>query len=106
MNPAIKTAINIVGSQKKLGDACEVSQQAVYKWLHNKAKVLAHIRLAGLCGTGIKPPDLIATIACSACHDEIDRRTNFVNAGYAKECALEGMARTQVIWLKEGVIKA
>ncbi|EEQ4927945.1 DUF1364 domain-containing protein, partial [Escherichia coli] len=25
---------------------------------------------------------------------------------YAKECALEGMARTQVIWLKEGVIKA
>lgn len=40
MNPAIKTAINIVGSQKKLGAACEVSQQAVYKWLHNKAKVL------------------------------------------------------------------
>lgn len=39
MNPVIKTAIGIVGSQKKLGDACEVSQQAVYKWLHNKAKV-------------------------------------------------------------------
>lgn len=39
MNPVIKTAITIVGSQKKLGDACEVSQQAVYKWLHNKAKV-------------------------------------------------------------------
>ena len=48
----------------------------------------------------------IATIACSACHDEIDRRTHFVDAGYAKECALEGMARTQVIWLKEGVIEA
>lgn len=71
-----------------------------------ETSVLAHIRLAGLCGTGIKPPDLIATIACSACHDEIDRRTHFVDAGYAKECALEGMARTQVIWLKEGVIKA
>ncbi|MGT2037104.1 DUF1364 domain-containing protein, partial [Enterobacter hormaechei subsp. hoffmannii] len=25
---------------------------------------------------------------------------------YAKECALEGMARTQVIWLKEGLVKA
>lgn len=24
----------------------------------------------------------------------------------AKECALEGMARTQVMWLKEGIIKA
>ena len=39
MNPTIKTAIDIVGSQKKLGDACGVSQQAVFKWLHNKAKV-------------------------------------------------------------------
>ena len=29
-----------------------------------------------------------------------------VDAAYAKECALEGLARTQVIWLKEGVIKA
>ncbi|HBA5371702.1 TPA: DUF1364 domain-containing protein, partial [Escherichia coli] len=29
-----------------------------------------------------------------------------VDAAYAKECAREGMARTQVIWLKEGVIKA
>lgn len=38
--------------------------------------------------TTIKPPDLIATIACSACHDEIDRRTHFVDAAYAKECAL------------------
>ncbi len=35
----------------------------------------------------------------------IDHRTHFVDAGYAKECAQEGMARTQVIWLKEEVIK-
>ncbi|GHK74002.1 hypothetical protein ECZU12_54130 [Escherichia coli] len=46
MNPAIKTAINIVGSQKKLGAACEVSQQAVYKWLHNKAKVSLNMSAA------------------------------------------------------------
>lgn len=39
MNEVIKTAIALVGSQKKLGHACGVSQQAVYKWLHNKAKV-------------------------------------------------------------------
>lgn len=37
MNPAIKTAINIVGSQKKLGAACEVSQQAVYELAYIKA---------------------------------------------------------------------
>ncbi|BEA32125.1 hypothetical protein VEE09_31980 [Escherichia coli] len=40
MNPAIKTAINIVGSQKKLGAACEVSQQAVYRILKSYAKTL------------------------------------------------------------------
>ncbi|MBB9313254.1 DUF1364 domain-containing protein, partial [Escherichia coli] len=56
-----------------------------------ETSVLAHIRLTGLCGTGTKPPGLIATIAFSACHDEIDRRTHFVDAAYAKECALEGM---------------
>ena len=28
-----------------------------------ETSVLAHIRLAELCGTGTKPPDLIATIA-------------------------------------------
>lgn len=39
MNHAIKTAIAIVGSQKKLGAACGLSQQAVYKWLHGKTKV-------------------------------------------------------------------
>lgn len=87
------------------GRECQVRIPGVCNG-NSETSVLAHIRLAGLCCTGIKPPDLIATIACSACHDEIDRRTHFVDAGYAKECALEGMARTQVIWLKEGVIKA
>lgn len=48
-----------------------------------ETSVLAHIRLAGLCCTGIKPPDLIATIACSACHDEIDRRTHISAEGQA-----------------------
>ena len=31
-----------------------------------ETSVLAHIRLTGLCGTGTKPPELIATIACYA----------------------------------------
>ena len=62
--------------------------------------------ISGWLDCAVPVSNLIATIACSACHDEIDRRTHFVDAAYAKECALEGMARTQVIWLKEGVIKA
>lgn len=39
MNEAIKSAISIVGTQKKLAKACGVSQSAVQKWLYNKSKV-------------------------------------------------------------------
>ncbi|MFC6122586.1 DUF1364 domain-containing protein [Citrobacter bitternis] len=87
------------------GRECQVRIPGVCNG-NDETSVLAHIRLTGLCGTGIKPPDLIATIACSACHDEIDRRTRLVDAEYAHVCALEGMARTLVIWLKEGKVKA
>lgn len=87
------------------GRECQVRIPGVCNG-NDETSVLAHIRLAGLCGTGIKPSDLIAAIACSACHDEIDRRTRLVDAEYAHVCALEGMARTQVIWLKEGKVKA
>lgn len=36
--------------------------------------VLAHYRLAGTCGTGIKPPDELGCPACSRCHDICDGR--------------------------------
>ena len=39
MNDAIMAAIKLIGSQKKLADFCGVTQQAVGKWLRNKAKV-------------------------------------------------------------------
>lgn len=42
---------------------------------NNETTVLAHIRRANVAGVGQKPPDLCAVWACSACHDEIDRRT-------------------------------
>lgn len=36
--------------------------------------VLAHYRLAGTCGMGMKPPDLLGAWACSSCHDRVDLR--------------------------------
>ena len=37
--------------------------------------VLAHYRLAGYCGTGIKPDDLaFGAWACASCHDFVDFR--------------------------------
>lgn len=62
------------------GIECQVRIPGVCN--HNpETSVLAHIRLPGTCGMGIKPPDLLGAIACSACHDEIDRRTRLRPAG-------------------------
>ncbi|NHB89706.1 transcriptional regulator [Photorhabdus tasmaniensis] len=54
MNDAIKTAITVAGTQEKLGLACGVTQQAVYKWLHNKAKVSPELVLRVVHATGGK----------------------------------------------------
>ncbi|EHL80583.1 transcriptional regulator [Citrobacter portucalensis] len=41
VNKAINAAIEIVGSQQKLADACGVKQPSVWAWLHGKKKVSA-----------------------------------------------------------------
>jgi hypothetical protein len=67
--------------------------------------VLAHVRLPGISGMGIKSPDLIAAWACSACHDAIDRRTHTdLERDYVKLAHLEGMARTINELSKEGLL--
>lgn len=68
--------------------------------------VLAHYRMAGICGTGIKPHNLIGAWACSACHDEIDRRTRRMPVEDARLYHLEGMARTLNTLIAEGAVKA
>lgn len=34
--------------------------------------VLAHFRMSGASGMGIKPPDWLGAWACSACHSAVD----------------------------------
>ncbi|MGK0735903.1 DUF1364 domain-containing protein [Yokenella regensburgei] len=67
--------------------------------------VLAHYRLAGTCGTGCKPDDMQAAIACSGCHDAIDGRTK---TSYSRDelrlMHAEGILRTQKIWRDEGFL--
>ena len=68
--------------------------------------VLAHFRLAGISGMGMKSPDLIAAFACSACHDAIDRRAHTdLDRDYVRLAHLEGVVRTQAELLKLGVIQ-
>lgn len=73
---------------------------------HNsETTVLAHYRLAGTCGVGMKPNDLQGAWACSACHDEIDRRTRNFDNDFVRLAHAEGVFRTIDILVKERVIK-
>lgn len=66
--------------------------------------VLAHYRLAGLCGMGLKSNDLLGAWACSSCHDEIDRRTRKIDPDSAALAHLEGVIRTLAVLIREGVV--
>ena len=73
---------------------------------NSETVVLAHIRLAGVSGMGMKSPDLIGAWACSACHDELDGRTH--KSGMTHDelrlAHFEGMARTIAQLEKEGLV--
>jgi len=72
---------------------------------NNETTVLAHYRLAGISGMGIKSDDLIGAWACSACHDAIDRRANTdLDRDYVRLAHLEGVVRTIVTLRKEGLV--
>ena len=57
--------------------------------------VLAHYRLSGTCGAGMKPDDQQGAWACSACHDEVDRRTRKLENDFVRLAHAEGVLRTQ-----------
>ena len=70
---------------------------------HNpQTTVLAHYRMAGLNGVGMKPDDIFGAWACSSCHDECDRRTRKMDAEDVRLAHAEGVLRTQQILRKEG----
>lgn len=73
---------------------------------NSETVVLAHYRMAGISGTGMKPHDLLGAWACSACHDEIDRRTRRMPMEDARLYHLEGMVRTLNTLIAEGAVKA
>jgi len=87
------------------GRDCQVRLQTVCNF-NPETTVLAHYRLHGLSGIGMKSPDLFGAWACSDCHDAIDgrRRTVFSPSEIA-QAHLEGVMRTQYALILEGVIK-
>jgi hypothetical protein len=87
------------------GRGCTVRIPGVCNF-NSETTVLAHIRVTGVSGMGLKSPDLLGAWACSACHDEIDGRTH--KSGLSRDelrlAHYDGMARTIMQLHKEGLV--
>lgn len=79
------------------GQECQVRIEGVCNF-NPETTVLAHLRMAGITGTGMKANDLLGAWCCSACHTATES-----NPELRKEF-LEGMARTQNELVKMGII--
>ena len=86
------------------GRACMVRIPEVCT-CNSETVVLAHIRMAGVSGMGLKADDLLGAWACSACHSLIDGHNK---SSFTREelrlAHLEGMVRTIAQLRKEGKV--
>lgn len=86
------------------GQICQVRLPSICNG-DRATTVLAHPRLAGLTGVGMKAPDELGAWACSACHDAIDRRTHTdLDREYVMQAHYEGILRTQAALLRDEVL--
>lgn len=78
---------------------------------NTETTVLAHYRLAGTCGVGIKPNNLQGAWCCSYCHDAIDGRSRIwlcdeeISRGELRLMHSEGVFRTIDRLIAEGILK-
>ena len=73
---------------------------------NNETVVLAHVRLAGVSGMGIKAPDLLGAWACDSCHGLYDRRQKSdLDPDFVHRCFLEGVIRTQAVLIEEKKVR-
>ena len=71
---------------------------------HNpETTVFCHYRMN--TGGSLKPEDFQGAYGCSACHDEIDRRTRKLEIEYVRLAHAEGCFRTQAKLVKKGLLK-
>ena len=91
--------------QSARGEQCTV-RIAGYCNRNPETTVLAHYRLAGYCGTSIKPPDFMGAYACSICHDAVDGRIKTdLSEEELRLAHAEGVMRTLVLLQRKGLLK-
>lgn len=83
------------------GQECQVRIPGICNF-NPETTVLAHLNGGGM---GMKQDDHHAAFCCSACHDAIDGRVK-TDMSYSelKLAHLEGVIRTQKIWMDEGLM--
>ncbi len=81
------------------GRDCQIRLPGVCNF-NPETTVLAHYRMAGVSGMGMKAPDVCAAWACSACHSYVDSHRDDATA----RSFLEGVIRTQYALVKEGAL--
>ena len=86
------------------GMACQVRIPGICN--HNpETTILAHYRLSGTCGVGMKPIDLAGSWTCNDCHDAIDGRSK---TAFSREqldlMHAEGVFRTMEGLRKRGLL--
>jgi hypothetical protein len=63
--------------------------------------VLAHFRLSGISGLGIKPPDLLGAWACRTCHAYVDAHKD----PETQLAFAHGVFRTIAALIEDGLIR-
>lgn len=88
-----------MASLRKLarGQDCQVRIEGVCNF-NSETTVLAHLRMAGITGTGMKANDLLGAWCCSDCHAATESNPNL------RKEFLEGVVRTQDQLVKMGVV--
>ena len=71
--PKVKMFVSKKWRDSARGKPCELQIPGIcnYDW---ETTSLCHLRMFGWAGVAQKPHDFLACYACSACHDELDRR--------------------------------
>jgi len=75
------------------GQICMVRLPSVCNF-NRETTVLAHYRLAGVSGIGMKSPDWMGAWACSDCHRAIDSGSSLYSREQLKLAHAEGIFRT------------
>lgn len=84
------------------GQDCQVRIVGVCNF-NPETTVLAHLRMAGLSGMGIKASDVFGAWCCSACHSYVDTHTGDDRVALD---FLRGVMRTQAKLLEMGALAA